>query len=197
MKSELRNRDRRALVGGGIILLPLLAWRLAAAPGVHLLEKTRQAVAVERNLLAHERTLLESAPDFAARADRLVRSLARAAPRVFRSDERPGLYVRKLADGRNVTLRGLRRGTAAPDSGGSPAPDRSLLVPVELQLSAESDLEGILSFIGALRDDSHLFVVDLVDLRAEAPASRQPEIVHVEMHLRAFLSGDDVGGRGS
>ena len=194
MRIELRPRDRRALLVGGIVLVPLLVGRLLVLPGLAELAAVRKAVATERGLLARERTLLVSAPAYSARADRLIRSLAAHAPRLFGPAEPPEPYIRRIAEDRNVMVEAIGRIPATADSAGTADGPSALVRPVLLHVSGESDVEGVLSFMGALREDEHLFAVELIDLRLREPdEARAPETVRMELRLRALLASGKAG----
>lgn len=197
MRIELRSRDGRALLIGVFVLGPLLVGRVLVVPATRQLADVRRAVATEQDLLGRERTLLASTPAYSATAERLIASLAARAARLFGPAEPPEPHLRRIAVDRNVNLEEIRRVTAVPDSqtvtGGLPV----LVQPVLLQVTGESDLEGVLSFLGALREDDHLWSIERIDLGVREPdGSRAPETVRMELRLRVFLSAEKAGRSG-
>lgn len=195
MRIELRSSDRRALLVGAAVLGPLLVGRVLVVPGIRHLADDRRAVATERDLLERERALLASAPAYSATAERLVASLAVHATRVFGPTDPPEPRLREIAVEGNVKLENIRRVLPVPDSQSVKDGSPMLVQPLLLHVAGESDLEGVLSFLGALREDEHLWSVELIDLGAQEPdGSRAPETVRMELRLRVLLSAEKTGG---
>lgn len=189
MPIELSARDRRALTLGAIVLAPLILWRLVLAPGADELARVRAAVAAERATLARELALLASASERSLEADALVRRLVTYTPRLFQTGAMPEAHVREIAGASNVAVRSIER-IVSPDHDPT-AP--SVVHPVWLRVEGESDLEGVLSLIGALETDQLLFVVAFLDLSHQAPVdSRAPEVLRLTMRVRAFVSGANL-----
>lgn len=189
MPIDLSARDRRALTLGAIVLAPLILWRLVLAPGADELTRVRAAVAAERATLARELALLASASERSLHADALVRRLVTYTPRLFQAGAAPEAHVREIAGASNVAVRSIER-IVSPDQ---ELIASSVVHPVGLRVDGESDLEGVLSLLGALDTDELLFVVESLDLSHQAPVdSRAPEILRLEMRVRAFVSGANL-----
>lgn len=189
MPIELAARDRRALTLGAIVLAPLILGNFVLAPGVDELMRLRMAVATERAILARELALLASASERSLEADALVRSLVTYTPRLVQAGTTPEAHLRGIAETSNVEVQRIERVASPPrDSIATP-----VVRPVELTFDGESDLEGILSLLGALETDELLYVVESLDLSHQVPAnSRAAEVLRLEMRVRAFFSGANL-----
>jgi len=147
----LSARDRRAVLLGLAILLPSFGYVLGWRPFRAALEETRSQAAAERDLLARERALLEGSASLfeeldaaeaaaAARQDRLV-----AAASEILAEDLLTHFLESTALVSNVLLEEIRGGELA--RGEDPPPGLSV---VRLHLRGESDLEGVLGFLGEM-----------------------------------------------
>lgn len=84
---DLAARDRRAVLAGTWILLPVLIATLVVRPWAIAAYEGRASAARERELLVRERMLLAEAPSDAARLRLASQTLADDAPRLFAGAE--------------------------------------------------------------------------------------------------------------
>jgi hypothetical protein len=184
--AHLSSRDRRALLLGAAILVPLLGWGLGVRPWLASLEETRDRARAERALFDRERQVLAEAHTLAARLEETRVSLERADTRLLRA---PNLA---LAEAELTTVvQGLAResrvhlvearSTAIPP-GNDPPPG---LHPLRLSLRAESDFEGALALVHALEHDPLLLEVISLALSPAADPGALAITLVVEAHVAA------------
>lgn len=163
---DLSAGDRRAILLGGAVLLPAILWIWAVRPYRAALDELRDKVAVERESLARERAAIAAArrnPELQHRADSAMQA---ATPRLFagRDDVMASAdlasYLGEIARTRHVWLQDASTRPAAIIGGGVRA--------LRVEVRAESDLQGVLSFLQALETGTKLVRVDRIDI------SRQP-----------------------
>ncbi len=170
--SQLAPRDRRALLVGAVLLLPLLAWGLALRPWLAGVEEVRDRARVEAGLLARERALLLEAAELPARVDEATRALQRREARLLRGENLAlaeaelVAHLQTLARTHRVHLEDLR--SVQPRPGAEPSPG---LAPLRLSLRGESDFQGVLDFVHALEADDLLLGVESLSVQpAGTPA---------------------------
>jgi hypothetical protein len=191
MAISLTARDRRAVFLGGLVLGPLVLWRLILVPFGTELAEVRGGVEVERELLVRERALLASAPVYAVHTEALVAALVTYSPRIFSNGE-PEAHVRRIAAVSNVSVQRIER---IPPPDAEPVDASTSVRQVRLRLTGESDLEGVLSLLAALGTDDRLLVVERIELSNQRPVdSRAPEILQVEVTVRALAFGSLSSG---
>jgi hypothetical protein len=174
MLNGLALRDRRAILLGLGLLLPVAVWVLGVKPYWAALEDVRDRVVVEKGLLARELALLETAPmlpekirraeaEAAVFEDRLVR----AASGVLAEGELTD-FLEESAFRSRVLLEEIRGGELG--RGEEPPPGLSV---VRLHLRGESDLEGVLTFLDEIEKSRLLLRVRGLALEPEVsrPAS--------------------------
>lgn len=147
-------RDRRALMLGGLILLPPLLWIGVVRPWMGTVADTRETVLQEAEILARERALLARGPslpdDLAAARLRLERKGARLlqSGNAALAEAAIAETIEVMARENNSLLLEVRstarpRGEAAPQG----------LLPLRLNIRVESDFQGLLGFLHAMETD--------------------------------------------
>jgi len=164
----LSARDRRAIVLGLAILLAGGLYVLGWKPYRAALTDTRSRVAAERELLVRELALLEHGPELSQEIlaveedanvyeDRLV-----AAASGVLAEAELTTFLESAALRNRVLLEEIRGGELG--RGEEPPPGLSV---VRLHLRGESDLEGILGFLGEIERDRLLVRVRGLALEPE------------------------------
>jgi hypothetical protein len=154
----LAPRDRKAILLGLAVILPAALWLVVVRPYWDALGEVRDRVSAERELLARELALLESAPllpeairDAEAEAGRFEDRMLQTASGVLAEGELTR-FLESAAFQSRVLLEQIRSGELA--RGEEPPPGLSV---VRLHLSGESDLEGVMGFLAAV-EGSHLLL---------------------------------------
>jgi len=157
---RLSERDRRALLLGATITIPVLLWIGAVRPYRAALTDARERVAAERSLLARERALIADADNLpallhtaAAGAERALRRLI-DAPSAAAAEAEITDYLESSAAKSRVLLEEIRG--VAPGRRDS-SPDG--LQPIRLAVSGESDLKGIASLLRRIEEGALLLRV--------------------------------------
>jgi hypothetical protein len=157
---HLSSRDRRALLLGGLVLLPALGWILLVRPWLGHLDDLRDRTEAERALLARERAVLAEAPTLPARLEEtrvaLEREQARLlhAPNLALAEAELARRLQGLSREHRVDLSEVRAVSLPP--GISPPPG---IQPLRLSLRGTSDFQGILEFVHAVEADPQLLQV--------------------------------------
>lgn len=144
----LSDRDRRAIRWGALLLAPALLWTLAVSPWLDAVQDRRDRLEARRALHRAELDLLASADAYPEAVRTGARRLARAAPRLL---EGPGEGVAAAALTQLVEDRA--RAARVHLTGTSPRPPTRVdadLTALALEVTGESDLQGILAFLGGL-----------------------------------------------
>lgn len=155
---RMNARDRRALRLGLLVLAPALLWTWGVQPWRAAMAEARDGLAVQREALAREQALL--AGDGRVAALRLAADSAADAsrPRLFQarddllaSAELAG-YLARAARANDVLLQeaDTRPATVSPSG----------LRTLQVEIRAESDLEGVLGFLQALEQGERLVRVE-------------------------------------
>jgi hypothetical protein len=154
----LAPRDRRAILLGVAVLAPALVYVLGVRPYREALAGVRDRVQAERELLARELALLESASDLPGAILRAEEAAGRAEARMLQA---PSAVLAEgeltdLLEGSafrsRVLLEEIRTGELA--RGEEPPPGLSV---IRLHLRGESDLQGVLTFLGEI-ERSHILL---------------------------------------
>jgi hypothetical protein len=164
--SPMNARDRRALFLGLVVLAPALFYIWGVKPYRAALDDVHQQLDTERDALARERAAIAAArknPQLQHLADSAMRA---TTPRLFegRDDVMASAelasYLGDVARARHVWLQdaSTRPATLAPSG----------VRTLKVEIRAESDLQGILTFLQALETGGKLVRVERLDL------SRQP-----------------------
>lgn len=171
--SRLGERDRRALLLGAAVLLPVVAWTGAVRPYLSALGDTRDRLAAERGMLAREEGLLALAVQLPADLVAAERTAAAATERLLRASNRPlaeaalTAALENVASSSRVLLQQVR-GVEAP--GGSDPP--AGVLPVQVAVQGESDVAGLTRFLHRIEASPLLMRVRALDVRPRAGADR-------------------------
>ena len=150
----LSQRDRRALLLGGVVLGPALVWMGVVRPYRGLLDDYRDRLVAEQALLDRERGVLEEVPTLPARLDAARTALDGWNARFVQSAN-PALaeaevtsLLGKIARESRVLLQEVGSLTLPPEV---VAPEG--LLPFRLSVRGESDFEGVLRFLNGMEQD--------------------------------------------
>lgn len=194
----LADRDRRAVLLGLAVLMPVLLYVVAVRPYRAALTDLRERAAAEHALLQREEALItgaEAAPDniagVDARADNAAMRLVHA-PNVPLAEAEVTGMLETLATLSRVLLtemRGVEPPRAREDD------DVASIRPLRLAVRGESDLEGVLLFLQ--RIETNPLLLRVVELSVE-PA-RQPRgegaangVVQFGITVEAYTPADEV-----
>ncbi len=163
--TELSDRDRRALRWGVLVLAPVLAWGLVVSPWLDAVQARGDRLETRRSLHRAGLDLLASGEAFPEAVRTGARRLAGAAPRLL--DSR-GEGV--AAAGLTQYVEDRARAARVHLTGTEPRPPRPVhtdLTAIPLEVTGESDLRGILSFLEALEGEhGQLLRVEGLRIRA-------------------------------
>lgn len=186
--TRLRPRDRRALLLGAALLLPILLFGLVGRPYLHALSTTRAELQTQRELLARERTLLEEARAYPARMDDAEAGLRLEVPRLFGGTDELTMtaalaeVVAEEARRSRVLVQGIESREAAPVDEG--------VLALQVELRALGDLEGVLTFLHALEQGEKLIRVERLAIeraaRYERSAAPEEQVLALTASLRGF-----------
>jgi type II secretion system (T2SS) protein M len=182
---RLAVRDRRALVLGAVVLMPVLLFRGVVRPYARARAALGERVRVQRDLLARELAVLADARSLRERRARLDASLAADAPRLFPGTEPYAAtadlvsYVGETARRNRVQVQDLQGRSAAP------ATQAEGLTRVQVELRGETDFEGVLRLLQTIERGPRLVRVDALAIERSGadPGGRET------LTLRAALSG--------
>jgi type II secretory pathway component PulM len=184
---SLSARDRRAFLLGLAVLVPPILYLWGVRPYTAALAETRGRVTAGRAALARERALLALAPQSAALRTALDSVLRASEARLFGARDdgiaaaELGTYLGELARGNQVWLQAANaRGAQV-----SPTGVRTLAVDIR----AESDFQGIVTFLRALEGGEKLVRVDQLTLVPVADTTTS----HRALQLRATVIGYALG----
>lgn len=187
-------KDRRAVLIGVLVLAPALAYIWGVRPYFAALGEARDELITERSALAREQAAVittQRNPAFTHAADSAMRSMQ---PRLFEGKDdvmasaELAAYVGDMARGSRVWLE---------DAGTRPAvstPSGVRMLRVEVR--AESDLRGILTFLTALEHGGRLVRVDRLDIsRASRAKDEDTETLAMTATISGFaISSDSATG---
>ena len=165
--STMSTRDRRAVLLGGVVLLPALLFIWVLRPYQAALADARDQLATERATLSRERAAIATArqnPQLHHLADSAMRAMR---PRLFegRDDVMASAelasYLGEVAGRTRVWLQDAST-RPAPASAALAASDGVRTLRVDLR--AESDLQGALRFLQALESGDKLIRIDRLDI---------------------------------
>jgi hypothetical protein len=157
-------RDRRAIILGGVIVVPLL-FAGVIRPYRTALAEAREELASERSLLADEQALLAASERYPLAYRAADSALLRTTPRLF-SEADDILATSQLAS--YIASNALSSHALLQEA--VPQPTRRLpegIRMLEVEIRAESDLEGLLRFLDALERGPKMVVVDNVSISRE------------------------------
>jgi hypothetical protein len=198
--AALSSRDRRALLIGAVIVVPLLAWAGVVRPYIRTLDDLRDRLAAEEALLVRERNVLRDAPNLPARLEAAGLDIAEveaclisaANPALAEADITALLEV--LARRNLVLLQEVRAIT--PPLAEEPPEG---VLPIYLSVSGESDFEGVLDFLSEVEHHPLLMKIHSLSMEpgaVEAASGRggrggaQIATMTFDVMLEAFMVGD-------
>jgi hypothetical protein len=188
----LRDRDRRALGLGALVVIPVLAWSFLVRPYLAALSTTRDTIVTERALLERERGLLARAPaaPFAltqvAKSDSVMSSMLFTAPDAYAASAALTSHVGEAAQASGISLR--QSETIAP------AVRADGLVELGLELYGEGDLEGILDLLRELEGGDRLVQGARITIERGPPGLGAGDALAVSATFRSFARLDPPGG---
>ena len=202
----LSRQDRRALVIGAVIVVPLLAWSGLVRPYLWAMEDLRDRLAAEQALLDRERNVLQDAPNLPARLEaagqeitRLEAGLVTAANPALAEADLTALL--ELLARQNLVLLHEVRAITPPTT--ETAPEG--VIPIFLNVSGESDFEGVLEFFNGVEHHPLLMRIHSMSVEpvAEEGGSGRGENARVQsgtmtfdVILEAFVAGGPDAGEG-
>jgi hypothetical protein len=205
----LAPRDRKAILMGLAVFLPVLAWMVVVRPYLAALEDVKDRIELERELLFREMVLLERGPllpqairEAEERAGQFEGRMLRASSGVLAEGELTRFLEEAALESR-LLLEQIRSGELG--RGEEPPPGLSL---VRLHLSGESDLEGVLAFLAAMERSRLLLRVRGLALEPEtarpgtngqegARGAVPTEVVKVQVIVDGFARLDEEGRGGA
>lgn len=181
--TRLAPRDRRALLLGGAVAAMSVGWSLGVRPLLRRAAELESALRHERALLAYETGIARAAPRYTAAFRTGAPRLMRAAPRLFGGGANGvaaaelARYIQEAARSSHVLVK--RLDPATPGAAGEG------LQRVPIQVSGESDLEGLLTFLYLLESEGKLVRLDDLAIRGlragESPAPAAPEALDFDL----------------
>lgn len=184
----MSRRDRRAVIIGAAVVCPALVVVWGVRPYEAALSDARDQLATERAALARERAAVAMArqnPRLQQVADSAMRTVR---PRLFEGTDdvmasaELASYVGDVARNARVWLQDAGTRPVAAAAGGV----RTLRV----EIHAESDLRGTLSFLQALERGNKLIRIDRLDI-SRAPRADDKELE--TLSIAATVSGFAIG----
>jgi hypothetical protein len=171
-KTAMTAKDRRALTLGLSVVLPALFFVFGVKPYLAAVKDTKAKVYDERRRLSSELAAIAAAkknPDLQRKADSGMRAMA---PRLFTGHDDNGA----AADMANqIGVVALQHDVVLKDATPRPSTsDPSGVHTLHVQISAESDLQGLLGFVEELERGEKLLRIDRLDItpsRAKADAA--------------------------
>lgn len=192
---RLTDRDRRALLLGALVLAPALSFTLGVRPYVATLTSARQALDAQRDLLRREIQLLRESEVYPEMAHRAERALRTETPRLFDAPDALSAngalaaYVRERAREHRVLIQQTESKSARPAGRG--------VLAVEIEIRAQSDLEGHLSFLHALENGPKLVRVEQIGVdpgsRFGFGGSRAQEVLSLSAVISGYALSEEAG----
>lgn len=184
---RLSGRDRRALRLGAAALAPALLWVFAVSPFLGAVEERRSRLEAERSLLEAERDLLAAREAYPRQVRAAAERLRRRAPALLDSRSR-GVATAELTQFLEDRAAAARLRLVATEPGPTRRVDRHL-VAVPMTVEGESDLEGVLSFLGSLERGPKLLAVEDLRIRRRSGAGRLRDRGMEVLVVRASVTG--------
>lgn len=162
---RLRARDRRALLLGAALTLPVALFQLGVAPWLERVRELRSSLEAERGAWARERGVLEAADRLTSEHAAVRATVQAARPRLLEGKDALGAgtdltrRVTEAARGASVLLQDVQSLERA-------APEVSALGTAAVRVRILGDLEGILLLLHEIEHLPVLVSVDELDLHA-------------------------------
>ena len=188
---RLSARDRRAVRLAALVAGPIAFWMLVAAPYTRAVSETSARLEEARGRLAHEREQVAYARGYPQAFGEGARHLLAVAPRLFGGDDNGAMsaalvdYVQRLAKASRVFVTQVEpRPTVAVEGG---------LASVSLEVTGESDLEGLLTLLHTLETGPKLVRLDRLEIRhrgAARMAAADVEVLSFHFTATGFRLAD-------
>ncbi len=183
---NLAPGDRRAVLIGVAVAAPIALWMLVATPYLHAVAETRAKLEVGRDLLARERRLLAGSKRYPVVLDEGKARLAAVAGRLFDGASEAAIstalaaHLRQHARASRVHLSELK--SAPPDTLAAGVATTSLNV------TGESDLEGLLTFLRSLESGTKLVHIDQLEIESaqRSGGAVGPEVLSFQLTAKGF-----------
>jgi hypothetical protein len=152
--SSLSQRDRRALLLGGVILVPSLLFVFVIKPYMNALANVREQTEQEQDFLNRERELAKRLPTLPQEKTEASQRLRQEAARLFTGEDdlvatgNLADYVAMIADQNGVQLQQSETRNALPVAPGVRA--------LQVEVRADGDVYGILHFMQQLETGDKL-----------------------------------------
>src|SRR5690606_26661563 len=166
------GRDRRAVIIGLAVLLPALLWMAVVRPYMASRAELNERIAAERALLEREEALVAAAPELPVLVEQATERAQQSSQRLVRAANMPlaeaevTRYLENVAQLSRVLLQEVR--SVDPPRGEEDEDD--YVRPLRLALRAESDLEGVLTFLQ--RVETSPLLLHVAELSIEPSAQR-------------------------
>jgi type II secretory pathway component PulM len=166
MFDRLSDRDRRALLMGVAVIVPVLLWVGAVRPWRNALADVRERIVAERSLLAREQALIANSSDMsdqiraaAGGAERALRRLV-DAPNVTAAEAEVTDYIESSASKSRVLLEEIRgvvpgRHETRPEG----------IQPIRLAVRGQSDLNGVANLLRRIEEGTMLLRVNELSIQ--------------------------------
>lgn len=192
--ARLRPRDRRALLLGSVLAIPVLLWSLAVKPYVAALGADRDELASQRDLLARELGAVAAAPRTPAQIANARSALDQERERLFAGDAIAATsaftnYIKEATDDAGLSLEQLDAREGAPLESG--------LRDLTLELRAEGDLRGILDALTALESGDRLVRIARLAIEpGPAGPNHGAEALVVSATVHGYAEAEEPNAKG-
>lgn len=187
---SLAPRERRVIMWGALVLLPVALIRLGVMPYRAALAEARDNLSVERDALSRERGAVLTAQRNPALQQMTDSVRGMMEPRLFEGTDdvmassELAAYVGDLARGHHVWVQDAATRTATSTTPGV----RTLHV----EIRGESDLRGIMNFLDAIERGDKLVRVERLDISRglSGPGNEQAETLIIAATVAGYAMGD-------
>lgn len=183
---SLGRRDRRALVLGALLAVPVIGWQVIGAPLARADSERRARLASSRDLLARELEIVASAGAYPPLVGDAEHAMREATPRLLAGATAGARSAALVAwvQGR-AREAGVRLTEIAPlDDSASVAG----LQPVSIRIAGRAELGAVLAFISAIERGEKLVRVSSLGISGEAETN--PEALHFDLTATGYALGD-------
>jgi hypothetical protein len=190
----LSARDRRALIVAGASVLLVLLWTLAIHPYLNAVAEARERLEAARELLRREVQVVVEAQRLPPLWEAGSAELLRVAPRMLSGSSDGAAtaaltgYLQAAAQLSRVLITQVEPLPTSHAGHGVTA--------LEVRLRAESDLEGLLSFLEALESGPKLLRLGPLQIRASGAGvpyiTSGPEVLTLQLTVAGFSLGENL-----
>lgn len=198
----LAQRDRRAVLAGAWILVPVLITMLVVRPWAISAYQGRANVTRERELLLRERALLAEAPGDSTRLQQASRAVVDAAPRLFAGAEAVtasaelARYVTTHAAASGLVVRQAETQTMLGEDARTnvAAPIDSSAQPLRVAIRASGDVRAIVAFLRLMEDGPRLVRVERIGVSRGLAGTSEAGMLTLTATLTGLARSRFVGG---